>query len=196
MTIDRKSKGLALLSVVLLAAIAGGILLATQASASTSTLANTSATSDLTQLAVLTTQLSDTTGDNSTGLVTGDAFGMFGPGFGGGPMGFGRHGNGFGRHEMGGFGPIEVSDEYKATITAIAENDTDVQQLLANGYNVTRVIPIIKTVIDAEGNVVTKAINATVILQKDTSGIAFVSVDLEQSKVTQIVTYTRTVIEK
>ena len=195
MTIERKSKGLAWLIVVLIAAVAGGILLATQASASTSALANTSASSDLTQLAVLTTQLSDPTGDNSKGLVTGDAFGMFGPGFGGGPMGFGRHG-GFGRHRMGGFGPIEVSDEYKAAVTTIAKNDPDVQQLLADGYNVTRVMPIIKTTIDAEGNVVTKATNATVVLEKDTSGIAFVSVDLTQSKVTQIATYTRTVIEK
>ncbi len=70
------------------------------------------------------------------------------------------------------------------------------QQLIANGYNVTRVMPIIKTVVDADGTVVTKAANAVVVLEKDTSGIAFVSVDIGQSKVTQIITYTRTVIEK
>ena len=57
-------------------------------------------------------------------------------------------------------------------------------------------MPIVKTVIDAEGNIATKATNATVLLEKDTTGIAFVSVDLSQNKVTQIITYTKTVIEK
>lgn len=60
----------------------------------------------------------------------------------------------------------------------------------------TRVMPIIKTVVDADGTVATKATNAVVVLEKDTSGIAFVSVDVTQSEVTQIITYTRTVIEK
>jgi hypothetical protein len=109
-------------------------------------------------------------------------------------MGFGRHGRGFGG--WGGFGQIEVSDEYKTAITTIAESDTDVQNLLNDGYNVTRVMPIVKTVLDAEGNVTTKATTATVILEKESSGLAFVSVDLSQNKVTKIVTFTKTVIEK
>ncbi len=185
MKIDRKTKGLALLSIVAIAAIATGLLMATQASTASTT------TTDLqsnynTQTAVVTSTTSDTTG--STNSATGDVTNTV-PCWGEGPMGFSRHGRGFG---MGDFGAIEVSDEYKTTITSIAENDTDVQQLLNDGYNVTAVMPIVKT----EGNLVTKATNATVILQKDTSGIAFVSVDLSQSKVTQIVTYTKTVIEK
>lgn len=171
---------------VLAAAITGGILLATQASGSNSTLENSTTTTDL-------TQVSDATNSNSTMLITGDAPGLFCPGYG---MGFGGHGMGFGRHGMGGFGQIQVSDEYKTAVTTVAENDTDVQQLLSNGYNVTKVMPIIKTTIDAQGNVVTKATNATLAPVKDTTGVAFVSVDLQQSKVTQIVTYTRTVIEK
>ena len=168
---------------VLAAAITGGILLATQASGST---VGNSTTTDL-------TQVSDATNSNPAMLITGDAPGLFDPGYG---MGFGGHGMGFGRHGMGGFGQIQVSDEYKTAVTTVAENDTDVQQLLSIGYNVTKVMPIIKTTIDAQGNVVTKATNATLVLVKDTTGMAFVSVDLEQSKVTQIVTYTRTVIEK
>ena len=184
MTIDRKTKGLALLSLVVIAAIASGILLTTQASNAAAT------TTDLqsnynTQLAVLTTTTSDTT--NSTDNVTGDASNIV-PGWGGGPMGFGRHGRGF--------GAIEVSDEYKAAVTIIAESDTDVQELIADGYNIIRVMPIIKTVIDEEGTIATKATTATLVLEKDTTGIAFVSIDLEQDKVTQIVTYTKTVIEK
>jgi Cu/Zn superoxide dismutase len=188
MSIERKIKSLALLSLVVIAAIASGILLATQASSAAAT------TTDLqsnynTQLAVLTTTTSDTT--NATDTITGDTTNIV-PGWGRGPMGFGIHGFG----GCGGFGQIEVSDEYKTAVTTIAENDTDVKQLLADGYNVTRVLPIVKTVIDAEGNIATTATNVTVVLEKDTTGYAFVSVDLAQDKVTQIVIYTKTVIEK
>ena len=191
MSIDTKTKGLAVLSLVLVAAIASGILLTTQASNAAAT--TTDLQSNLnTQLAVLTTTASDTA--NSTDNVTGDASNLV-PGCGGGPMGFGMHGRGFGSMG-GGFGRIEVSDEYTTAVTTIAKSDTDVQNLLADGYNVTRVMPIVKTVIDAQGNVATKATNATVVLVKDTYGYAFVSVDLAQNKVTQIVTYTKTVIQK
>jgi hypothetical protein len=191
MTIDRKTKGMAMLSLVAIAAIASGILLTTQASNAATTTTDLQSTYS-TQLAVLTTTTSDTT--NSTDTVTGDASNIF-LGMGRGPMGFGRRGMGFAR-ECGGFGGIEVSDEYNAAVTTILESDTDVQQLLTDGFNVTRIMPIVKTVIDGEGNVATKATNATVILSKDTAGLAFVSVDLAQNKVTQIITYTKTVIEK
>jgi len=82
------------------------------------------------------------------------------------------------------------------TITDIAESDTDVQNLISEGYIVTSVRPVIKTTIDAEGNVVTKATNAVLILQKDTTGHASVMIDIEEAKVTQIVILTKTVIEK
>jgi hypothetical protein len=191
MSIDKKTKGLAILSLVLIAGIASGILLTTQATSAAATTTNLQSNLN-TQLAVLTTTTSDNT--NSNNNVTGDASNIV-PGWGEGPMGFGRHGRGFGGM-CGEFGRIQVSDEYKTAVTTIAENDTDVQKLLADGYNVTRVMPIVTTVIDAEGNVATKATNATVVLEKDTTGIAFVSVDLSQNKVTQIVTYTKTVIQK
>jgi hypothetical protein len=57
-------------------------------------------------------------------------------------------------------------------------------------------MPIVKTIIDGDGNVVTKATNATVMFEKDTTGCAIVSVDLEQEQVTQIIILTRTVINK
>ena len=191
MNIDRKTKGLAVLSLVLVAAIASGILLTTQATIAAATTTNLQSNLN-TQLAVVTTTASDTT--NSTDTVTGDAS-ITVPFWGEGPMGFGRHGKGFGGM-CGGFGPIEASDEYKTTVTTIVQSDTDVQKLFADGYNVTRIMPIVKTTIDAQGNVSTKATNATVVLVKDTSGYAFVSVDLAQNKVTQIVIYTKTVIQK
>jgi hypothetical protein len=99
-------------------------------------------------------------------------------------------------HGGGGFGFIEVSDEFKENVLTIAKADSDVQALLNDGYNITQVRPIIKTVVEADGTVVTKATSAIVMLEKDTTSRATVWVDLEESKVTQIVTLTRTVIDK
>jgi len=96
----------------------------------------------------------------------------------------------------GGYGFIEVSEEYKENVLTVAKNDSDVQALLDDGYNITGVRPIIKTVVEADGSVVTKATSAVVMLEKDTTGYASVWVDLEQGKVTEIVILTRTVIEK
>lgn len=103
---------------------------------------------------------------------------------------------GFGGRGMGRFGSVEISAEYNQTVTSIAENDSDVQNLIAQGYSITGIRPIIKNVIDGQGNVTTKATTAIVVLTKDTSGYATALVDIEQSKVTEIVILTRTVIQK
>jgi hypothetical protein len=139
----------------------------------------------------LTTQTSDAT-NTATQQVNENVL----PSWNNDCVGLGRRGMRFGMGGFGGFGPVEVSEEFKQTVTNIAGNDTDVQNLITDGYNVTSVRPIIKTVIDAEGNVVTKATSAILTLQKDTSGHALVMVDIEQAKVTQIVILTRTVIDK
>jgi len=94
------------------------------------------------------------------------------------------------------YGFVEVSEEFKENVINIARNDTDVQALLDEGYNITGVRPIIKTIVEGDGNVVTKATSAVVMLEKDTTGHASAWVDLEQGKVTKIVILTRTVIEK
>jgi len=190
MNIDRKTTGLALLTVVLIAAVASGIFL-TQASNASAATTNLQSNYN-TQLAIATTPTLDATDTNSTN----EGPPNMEPFWGGGMMEFGGRGRVFGRCGGFGLGPIEVSDEYKTAVTNIVENDTDVQTLLSQGYNVTRIMPIIKTVIDADGTLTTKATSATAILEKGTTGIAFVSVDLSQNKVTQIVTYTKTVIEK
>jgi hypothetical protein len=96
----------------------------------------------------------------------------------------------------GGFGFIEVSDEFKENVINIAKSDQDVQALLTDGYNITQVRPNIKTVVEADGTVVTKATSAIVMLEKDTTNHATAWVDLEESKVTEIVILTRTVIDK
>jgi len=178
MSINRKIIALTLLTLVALAAVMGGFLLTTQATD--------------------TNGATETTTENTT-TVTTDAGCIAVPDWNIGGMGFGgpshRHRGGFGGFESG-FIPVEVSAEFEEKVTNIAKSDTDVQQLLDEGYNVTRVMPTVKTIIDGDGNVVTKATNATVVLEKDTTGRAIVSVDLTQEKVTQIIILTRTVINK
>jgi len=104
-------------------------------------------------------------------------------------------GRGFGRGQ-GSMRNIEVSSEYTATVNAILEADADVQKLIAEGYNVTSMRPVIKNVIEADGTLITKATTAIVTLQNGTSGYAVASVDILQAKVTQMVIFTRTVIDK
>jgi hypothetical protein len=110
--------------------------------------------------------------------------------------GWNFNGMGFERHGFGGFGPVQVSSEFEQNVTNIAQNDSDVQNLLSEGYNVTSIRPILTTVIDGNGNVVTSATSAILTLQKDTTGHAIVQVDLTQAKVTRIVIQTITVIDK
>ena len=110
-------------------------------------------------------------------------------------MGFGREHRGHGGF-MGGMGNIEVSSEYTANVNTILDGDSDVQDLVSQGYNVTSINPTVKNIIEADGTLATKATTASVTLQNGISGYATVSVDVEQAKVTQIVIITRTVIDK
>ena len=91
---------------------------------------------------------------------------------------------------------VEVSEEFKENVISIAESDLDVQDLLNEGYNITRVKPIIKSIVEADGDVVTKATNAVIVLNNDTTNHAFVVVDVDEGTVTKIVILTRTVIDK
>ena len=91
---------------------------------------------------------------------------------------------------------IEISSAYNQTVNNILGNDTDVQNLVSQGYNVTSIRPILTSTISADGTVTTQATTAMVTLQNGTSGYATVSVDITNVKVTQIVILTRTVINK
>ncbi|UCC33259.1 MAG: hypothetical protein JSW53_05690 [Candidatus Bathyarchaeota archaeon] len=98
-----------------------------------------------------------------------------------------------------GWGPrgfVEVSEEFEENAISIAESDEDVQALLDDGYSNTGVRPIIKSIVEAEGNVETKATSAILVLEKDETSHASVWVDMEEAKVTKIVILARTVIEK
>lgn len=109
-----------------------------------------------------------------------------GPGCRGGPRGGGPRG----------MASIELSTEYTEAVNSILEADTDVQTLIAEGYNVTSIRPIIKNVVEADGSIVTGATTAVVKLVNGTSGYAVVNVDVSQAAVNQIVIFTRTVIDK
>lgn len=103
------------------------------------------------------------------------------------------------RWEMRGkgyLGFIEVSEEFKENVVNIAKNDPDVQNLLNEGYNITGVRPLIKTIVEGDGSVVAKATGAILMLEKDATSHATAMVDLEEAKVTEIIILTRMVIEK
>ena len=107
----------------------------------------------------------------------------------------GRHGFGLGGFGWE-FGNVTVSQAYKDNVISIAQNDSDVQNLIAQGYNITKLRPIISTVVEADGTVTMKATTAIIVLENSTTGRAFVTVNVEDAKVTEIVILTRTVIEK
>jgi hypothetical protein len=178
--LNYKTKALVLLSIVTLAAVAGSLIVFSTVKADDNTTSTDNLTTATTN-AITSTDPSNVTGD----MHFGGPGGPGGPGFGGCPRGMER-----------GFGQIQVSDEFKANVTTIAKADSDVQNLLNSGYNVTSVRPIVTTTIDANGNVVTKATSAVLGLEKDTTGRAMVLVNLEQAKVTRIEIETRTIIEK
>jgi asparagine N-glycosylation enzyme membrane subunit Stt3 len=110
---------------------------------------------------------------------------------------------GFGGPRGGHCGPrqdsasgIEVSQEYTDNVNAILNSDTDVANLIAEGYNVTSIHPIVKSVVQGDGSITTAANTAVVTMTNGTSGQATVTVDVTNATVTQITTTTRTVIDK
>jgi hypothetical protein len=179
--INRKTLALTLLTITAFAAIVGELMVTAQATETDSTATDTKTTA---------------TADQSSGMAVLQYWDVGGDmtreqGFGGGPRGHGD-GGGF----MGGVGNIEVSSEYTANVNAILTVDTDMQNLVSEGYNVTSIHPIVRNIVEADGTIATKATTATIMLQNGTSGFATVSVDVENAKVTQIVIITRTVIDK
>ena len=116
--------------------------------------------------------------------------------FNGTDMPFGGHGHRSGCGRGGFGGAVTVSQQYKDNVINIAKNDTDVQKLIAEGYNITDVRPIISSTVEGDGTVTTKATTAIITMNLNTTGRAFVKVDVTQAKVTEIEIFTRTVIEK
>jgi len=180
--IERKTKTLALLLTTVFAIAAAGLVASTYAQTSTTSSSTT------------TTTAPSTASDNAAALQPWGMGMMMGiQGFEGGPGGRGdRFGDGFG----GQMGNIQASSAYNETVGNILGNDTDVQKLVSQGYNVTSIRPILSSTISADGTVTIKASTAIVTMQNGTSGFATVNVDITNAKVTQITIITRTVIDK
>ena len=173
--IDKKTAAISLIILTVLAATVGAITMT--AFAATDTESNT-------ETAVTTDQNLDSLQFGANLMMEEQGFN----GFGGGPRGH----RGF---MMGGMRNIEVSEEYTAAINAILGKDSDVQNLVSQRYNITAINPIIKTIIGADGTITTKASSAVIFMQ-GTSGFATIKVDVTNQAVTEIVTITRTVIDK
>jgi hypothetical protein len=178
------TKAIALISVIALAAVAGVLIMELQSVVSADNVAAVGQEENTPSPSAVT-QPNNALNDNG-GFM----------GFRGGPRGpEGRFGGSMGRCGPGGFGALQVSEDYIANVTNIAKADSDVQNLLNNGYNITMVRPLISTTVDGNGNVVTKASTAELTLI-GTNGRALVLVNLDQAKVTRIVTTTVTQIDK
>jgi len=148
----------------------------------------------------MTTQATETVSTTSTiedsnsnldtfqGIIIGDQ------GF-GGITRFGRVPKGL-RGFLGDLYNIEVSSKYTENVNAILDIDSDVQDLISQGYNITSIKPVLKNIVEADGTLITRASTALVTLQNVTSGHATINVDVEQGEVTQIVIITKTVIDK
>jgi hypothetical protein len=183
-SMNTKTTALAVLAIVAIAAVAGSLAFAMQPTAKADS-TTTPIVSDTEQTPAAITAPADNFTFNP-GFMDFRGHGMMAQGFGGmGPGGMCREG----------MGSIQVSADFTANVTNIANNDTDVQNLISQGYNITSIHPVITTSIDGNGNVVTKASTADVTLM-GTNDRAFVVVDLTQAKVTKIVTITMTEIDK
>jgi hypothetical protein len=180
---NKKAMTLTLLTVVAFAAVIGAYVMTAQATDTNSK------TSDATATATPSGSLFDSGFDG--GMV------MNVQGSGGG-FGGGRSERGSGdMARFGGMGSsFQLSADFNATINGILNIDTDVKNLISQGYNVTYINPLIQNVIGGDGLVTTQATRATVLMQNGTSGYAAVNVDITNAKVTQIVIVTRTVIDK
>jgi hypothetical protein len=177
---NRKTTAISLILLTTLASAVGALTLTAFAASDTN-----STTTDT------TTIITSDSAQSSNQLQFEGRMMMDSQGFGGGSGGRGGHGEGF----IGGNANMEVSTEYTANVNAILYNDTDVQNLVSQGFNVTSINPIVKNVIGSDGTLTTQATTAIVTMQNGTSGYATVKVDVANSTVTQIITITRTVID-
>jgi len=182
--LNTKTRTLAILTMIIVATVAGALIYSMQSTVKgdTSNAVATDAETTTDPLAVNGSELGFNKYENRLMMINNEP--RFAMGHRGEPT------------RMGGFQGIQVSTEFTQNLTTIARSDSDVQNLLNQGYNITSIRPVISTIIDGNGNIVTKASTANVLLQGDNGSRAFVVVDLSQAKVTKIVTLVVTVIEK
>jgi hypothetical protein len=184
---NSKTKALLLLSVIAVALVAGSLILVTESLAKADT--TTSVSTDV-----------ETTPSTSVNATYNGPINF--AGFGNGPMTmgmesrFGMRGGSRGMDRGFSGQGIQVSSDYTANVTNIINSDSDVQALISQGFNVTSIRPVTTTSIDGNGNIVTQASTANVLLVGNNGSRSLVVVDLSQDKVTKIVTTTVTEIDK
>lgn len=171
-----------LLLMVVSAAVFAGLAITAFAAAQTNSTSTEPTTTTTTTLATNATEIPF----GGPGLLIGDV------GFGGGPGGRRCLGRGFGGY----VGNVQLSSAYNQTVTNILGNDSDLKNLISQGYTVTSIRPIVHSVIGGDGTITAQASTAIVKLRNGTSGCATVSVDIKNAKVSQIVILTRTIIDK
>jgi hypothetical protein len=176
---NSKTKALTLLSIVLVAVVAGSFIFAMQA------------------VKADTTTPVATDSETTPSVVNASRIGF--NGFYNGTIAFGMTRFGISHRidrGFGGLGAVQVSSDFKANVTNVVKNDGDVQNLLNQGYKITFIQPIISTVVDVNGDFVAKASTVNVLLQGNNGSRSIVVVDLTQDKVTKIVALTVTEIDK
>lgn len=180
---DNKIKVLALISIVVAAAVCGALVFALESTVKGQV---NNPASDAQQPGQ--TAISSINATNGNGFM-GGFMGFTGPGQYG--RGHGYSGGFGGNYVNGTNGPfgIQVSAAYTQNVTNVLNSSSDVQALFSQGYNVTSIRPVLTRTIDGNGNVITQATTANVVLQGP-NGRALVVVDLTTGKVTKIVTTT------
>lgn len=93
------------------------------------------------------------------------------------------------KHIFGGMAPvtIEVSEGFKQRVEEILKMDPNTSTLLKEGYNITTIRPIVKIVVQEDGDIVMRATRATVEMVKLGVGRAVAYVDLESRSVLRLV---------
>ena len=82
---------------------------------------------------------------------------------------------------------ISISDEFKQKVISILQSDPDTAALLAQGYNITRIVPVkISAVIGGDGTVTLKVTKVVVTLSNGAGSKALAVVDIEKGSVVAI----------
>ncbi len=81
---------------------------------------------------------------------------------------------------------LELSDELKEGVLAILKEDSNVSELLNEGYNVTAIIPLIKLVVQGDGSIALEVVKVWVNLHKEGEGVVHVLLDYEKGEVVKI----------
>ena len=79
---------------------------------------------------------------------------------------------------------ISISDEFKQKVISILQSDPDTASLLAQGYNITRIVPVkISAVIGGDGTVTLKVTKVAVTLSNGAGSKAVAVVDIVKGSV-------------